>query len=154
TRRSFELIQAYCRRRIAETQGNSEKALAMNAIARGLVETDGATEDALNYAHELAVAAAEFLPESSAITNTLGVVQVRLGEYQSAIESFDASSRLNEENRDYNRLWKAIAWFKLGDKAKAVECYRHVEDHSNYPALEREAKQLLGSALDNGENDP
>jgi tetratricopeptide (TPR) repeat protein len=66
--------------------------------------------------------------------NTLGVVYYRLGRIDSAIVQFEWSLRNGKEaDASYDLLFLAMCYARLGDAAKARECYesaiRSIDDH-------------------------
>jgi Flp pilus assembly protein TadD len=101
----------------------------------------------------LARRALELVPNQPTFTNTLGVVQYRAGLYTEAIATLDRSLALGHGTQDgYDRMFQAMAHWRLGDKPKALACFgkalewieRNPQFDEDLVGFRAEASALLG----------
>jgi tetratricopeptide (TPR) repeat protein len=72
----------------------------------------------------LARRAVELAPDEPLCLNTLGVVYYRLGRWQEAAETLQASARANREGATaYDLFFLAMTYRQTGPQEKAKECY-------------------------------
>jgi tetratricopeptide (TPR) repeat protein len=98
----------------------------------------------------LARVAVKQSPENGAFWSTLGVAQLRQGQWQAAVVSLENADRIHQ-GRDEGTLWfLAMAKWRLGDKERARTCYDRADQLAKvyeYPRTEEarfrdEASQL------------
>jgi serine/threonine protein kinase/Tfp pilus assembly protein PilF len=90
---------------------------------------------------ELARKGVERAPNPAAIWNTLGVAQVRAGDWKGSLESLAKSCQLNNGGDPNDWLFQAIDHWKLGDKAEAKRLYeRSAEWIEQQPSIQNEAE--------------
>jgi uncharacterized protein HemY len=72
----------------------------------------------------LARRAVELAPDEPLCLNTLGVVYYRLGRWQEAAETLEASGRVNRDGPTaYDLFFLAMSYRQTGQQEKAKECY-------------------------------
>jgi tetratricopeptide (TPR) repeat protein len=95
----------------------------------------------------LARRAVELAPDAPLCRNTLGVVYYRLGRWQEAVETLEASARANPEGPTaYDLFFLAMTYRRSGELKKAKECYDQAERWCRArPELRPEQSAELGA---------
>jgi tetratricopeptide (TPR) repeat protein len=92
-------------------------------------------------------------PRDANYWNTLGVAQYRAKDWRSAIDSLDKSMMLRDGGDGFDWYFAAMAYWQLGEKARAKEFYQkaeawkkkeHITD-SQLTGIDQEAKTLIAA---------
>jgi WD40 repeat protein len=122
----------------------SEDAVLLNETSWVVVRQPGADAAAYQQALRQAEAACRAAPGIAGFINTLGVAYYRAGKYKEAIAELEKSRPVAAANgQDANDLYfLAMCYYRLGNPAKARECFESAKDSQQRNAT-RLAKEEL-----------
>jgi WD40 repeat protein len=121
-----------------------ENANVLNHASWAVVRQPGADAAAYQRALRQAEAACRLAPDVAAFRNTLGVAYYRVGKYPEAIEALEKNLPEKASNRvDASDLYfLAMCHYRLGNAAKARECFERAKDSHQRNAVRLPKEQL------------